>query len=79
MPARTTQAERLDRETAATRLEEIAKALRNEETVDVRVGNKSISLTPPETVSFRVDVVEKNKLLRGDRETIEIEIDWKPD
>jgi amphi-Trp domain-containing protein len=78
MSATTSDSERLDRETAAKRLEEIASALRDDETVEISVGNKTISLHPPETVSFRVDVIERNKLFRGNRETVSIELDWKP-
>lgn len=78
MADRTSSAERLDRETAADRLNAIASALREGESARVRVGNKNVTLHPPETVGYRIDVIERNKFLRGDRETIEIELEWKP-
>lgn len=78
MAEQTTNDDTLDRETAADRLNDIASALRSGDDVRVRVGNKNITLEPPETVNYRIDVIEKRKRFRGSRETIRIELDWKP-
>ena len=43
----------------------------------MRVGNKSVRLQPPETVSYEVSVHETNSLLRSSRETISVTLDWK--
>lgn len=79
MSEQTTNAERIDRGVAADRLNDLAGELRDGENMTVRVGNKNIALTPPETVDYRIDVVEKQSRFRGDRETVRIEIDWKPE
>lgn len=79
MAERTSHAEELDREAVADRLAELANAIRDEERTRVRVGNKNVDLDPPERLNYRIDVVEQQKLLRGNRETIKLELDWKPE
>lgn len=78
MAERTSDSERVDRETAADRLEDVARELRQAEDVRIRVGNKNVELQPPETLTYEIDVVERTSMLRGDRETVEIELRWKP-
>jgi amphi-Trp domain-containing protein len=78
MAERTTSTDVIDRETAAERLEDIAAALRNGEDCTVHVGNKDITLSPPETVNYGIGVTEKQRRFRGNRETVTIELDWKP-
>jgi amphi-Trp domain-containing protein len=75
----TTNAETVDRETAADRLEDIASALRNDDDLRVRVGNKEITLHPTESLDYRIRVVEKRPRFRGRRETVEVELGWSPD
>lgn len=77
MVERTTSTESLKREDAAARLEEIAESLRSDE-FTVRVDNKDIKLRPTGTIEFQIDVVEKQAVFRGDRETVKIELDWRP-
>jgi len=79
MAERTTSTEVIDREAAAERLEEIAAALRNSEDCTVHVGNKDITLSPPETVNYSIGVTEKQRRFRGSRETVRVELDWKPE
>jgi amphi-Trp domain-containing protein len=78
MAERTTNAETLERALAADKLSDIATALREGEQMRVRVGNKNIELDPPEEVNYQIEVIEKKKRFRGNRETIKIELDWKP-
>ena len=78
MSDQTTNAEKVDRDVVADRLTDLAEELRSGENITVRVGNKDVSLTPPETVDYRIDVVEKRSRFRGNRETVKVEIDWKP-
>lgn len=78
MAEQTTSAESLDRGAAADRLNDLASSLRNGEQLTVRVGNKDVSLDPPNKLDYRVDVIEKRSRFRGDRETVKIELDWKP-
>lgn len=79
MSQETSQMMELDRDAAADRLNDIASALRSGGTIDVDVGNKTITLDPPEQVNYRIDVVEKKTRFRGSRETVRIEMDWKPE
>ena len=79
MAQRTSAEETMTREELATYLAEIAGEFeRGEEEIGVGVGNKSITLHPPENVDVSVDVVERSSMIRGQRETIEIELQWKP-
>ncbi|PSQ61272.1 MAG: amphi-Trp domain-containing protein [Halobacteriales archaeon SW_8_66_22] len=78
MAEQTSTTEQLDRERAADRLNDLASALRNGEEMTVPVGNKDIALTPPDSVNYSIDVVEKQRRFRGSRETVRIELDWKP-
>lgn len=69
----------LTRPELATYLTELAREFdRDSEDISVSVGNKSVSLSPLEEVSCDVTVVERSSMLRGERETIEIELEWKP-
>ncbi|NIB98798.1 amphi-Trp domain-containing protein [Halobacterium sp. R2-5] len=77
MAERTTGTESLERDQAAARLEEIAESLRSDD-FTIRVDNKDIKLRPTDTVDFQIDVIEKQAMFRGDRETVEIELDWRP-
>lgn len=51
---------------------------RDSNEIAVQVGNKSVSLRPPETVGVDVEVVERSMMLRGDHESVKIELEWKP-
>lgn len=79
MSGRLTQEEEIERDVVADRLNEIAGALREGGDMRVRVGNKTVTLHPPEEVSYSIDVVETKRRFRGNRESVEIELDWKPD
>ncbi|WP_049922570.1 amphi-Trp domain-containing protein [Halopiger djelfimassiliensis] len=79
MAQRTTADETLSREELASYFEELAAEFgAADEGINVRVGNKSVTLHPPESVETSVDVVERSTMLRGNRETVTIELSWKP-
>ncbi|MFA9503476.1 amphi-Trp domain-containing protein [Natrinema sp. H-ect1] len=44
----------------------------------VRTGNKTVDLTPPESIAYEVGVHERSSILRGQRETVTVKLDWKP-
>jgi amphi-Trp domain-containing protein len=69
----------LDRAEAADRLREIADDLEAGEQFDVDIGNKTIALHPSSTVGFEVGVRESSSILRGNRESVTIKMDWRPD
>lgn len=79
MADRTTSEETVPRPELAAYLEELAAEFeRGGEEISVAVGNKTVSLHPPENVDLSVGVVERSSVLRGERETIDIELSWKP-
>ncbi|RQG92434.1 amphi-Trp domain-containing protein [Natrarchaeobius chitinivorans] len=79
MAERTTADETLTREEVVTYFDHLSNAFdETDDEVRVRVGNKTVELEPPETVELSVDVIERSAMFRGKRETIEIELSWKP-
>ena len=77
MAEKTVHESELDRASVAESLRSLADEFESGEDVHVRVGNKSVRLQPPETVSYEVTVHETNSLLRSSRETITVTLDWK--
>jgi amphi-Trp domain-containing protein len=51
----------------------------DEEEVDIALGNKTVSLSPPAEVNVSTDIIERSSRLRGSRETVKIEMSWKPE
>lgn len=79
MAERTTSDDVMTRAELASYLSSLAQEFDDEnEEIAVAVGNKTVSLSPPENVNVSVDVVERSSILRGERETIAIELSWKP-
>lgn len=68
----------LSREEAAEHLQEIAAALRTGDTMDIDINNRTVHLSPAETVALEVAVDERSTLLRGDREAVTLKLGWKP-
>ncbi len=77
MAERTSSSETVSTEKLAAQLRDLADAFEADET-RVTVGNKSVKVSPPEEVNYSIDVIERSALLRGNHETIEIEVSWKP-
>ncbi|ATW89624.1 amphi-Trp domain-containing protein [Halohasta litchfieldiae] len=77
MVEKTVNQSELDRSSVAESLRALADEFESGEDVHVRVGNKSIRLQPPETVSYEVSVHETSSILRSSRETITLTVDWK--
>ncbi|MFC5969875.1 amphi-Trp domain-containing protein [Halomarina salina] len=67
----------LSREAAAERLEHLAGELR-EGSGNFRVGNKTVELSPAEELSYEISVEERKSLLRSNRETVTVTLNWKP-
>ncbi|TYL36832.1 amphi-Trp domain-containing protein [Natronococcus pandeyae] len=79
MAERTTSDDVMTRAELASYLSSLAQEFDDgNEEIAVAVGNKTVSLSPPENVNASVDVVERSSILRGERETITIELSWKP-
>lgn len=79
MADRTQATETVRRSEIAAYLRGLADEFEREsEEIAVEVGNKSVILHPPEEVQFDIEVVERSSVLRGNRETIDVELNWKP-
>lgn len=64
---------------AADHLREIADDLEEGDEFNVNIENKTITLHPPSAVNFEVGARESSSVLRGDRESVTIKMDWKPE
>jgi amphi-Trp domain-containing protein len=67
----------ISREEAAGELEALANELRGDTDIDVSVGNKSVALTPRDTVEYDIEVSEREPMLGDKRESISIDMHWK--
>ena len=77
MADKTVHESELDRASVAESLRSLADEFESGEDVHVRVGNKSVRLQPPETVSYEVSVRETSSLIRTSRETGTVTLDRK--
>lgn len=75
---KTSHVDSIERDVVADRLEAIADQLRSNQT-EIDVGNKTVRLSPATEINYEIDVHEGSSFLRGKRESIQIELEWKPD
>ncbi|MFC6906117.1 amphi-Trp domain-containing protein [Halalkalicoccus tibetensis] len=90
MAEKTLHEERMSRADVATQLRRLADELDSGEDegedggtegaggIEVPVGNKRVRLTPPEEIGYEIGVREGSSVLRGNRETVSLTLDWKP-
>ena len=77
MADKTVHESELDRASVAESLRSLADEFEAGKDVHVRVGNKSVRLQPPETISYEISVHEISSLIRTNRETVTLTLDWK--
>ena len=78
MAQKTRTASSVDREQVGQFLRDLADEFeRNDDDLQVRVGNKTVSLSPGETVDLDVEVVERSSWVRKSRESVSIDVSWK--
>ncbi|AEH36357.1 hypothetical protein Halxa_1728 [Halopiger xanaduensis SH-6] len=78
MAQRTTADETIAREELAAYFHRLAEEFgEGGREINVEVGNKTVSLNPPDEIDLSVDVIERSTMFRGDRETIQLELNWK--
>jgi amphi-Trp domain-containing protein len=63
----------------ADRLREMADQIDEDGNAEFQVRNRTISLQPPDSINYIVEVREKSTRFRGDRESVTVKIDWKPE
>ena len=76
--ANTTQSkETISRKEFATYLRNLADQFESEGDAQIRVGNKSVTVNPSQTVKRDIRVTERSAILRGDKQAIDLEVKWK--
>lgn len=70
---------KMNREEFADYLRRLAGEFEKDAEMDIMVGNKSIQLHPPSDVKSEIEVVERSSMLRGNKESIELDVTWKAD
>jgi amphi-Trp domain-containing protein len=78
MSEKTLHEARVSRDEAADLLEGIAEQLRGKGDADIDVGNKTVTLSPRKKIGYEIGIRESSSVLRGNRETVSIKLDWKP-
>ncbi len=79
MVERTDDSRELGRSNVAAMFRELADEFeRGRESVSVPVGNKTVTLSPPDEVTTEVEVLERSGMFRGDQERVRIDLRWKP-
>ncbi|AGB31916.1 hypothetical protein C488_06455 [Natrinema pellirubrum DSM 15624] len=78
MVDKTIAADEVTREEAADQLRALADEIEGTGQATVRTGNKTVDLTPSESIAYEVGVRERSSILRGNRETVTVKLDWKP-
>ncbi len=79
MPQKTAVPEEMSREEVAQRLHDLAEEFESGGEVVARTGNKTVELEPTDDVGYELTVRERGSILRGNRESITIRMDWKPE
>jgi len=75
---KTSHADSATKDAVADRLETLAEQLRSD-AAEIQIGNKTVRLSPAEELNYEIDVREGSSFLRGRRESIELELEWKPE
>ncbi|XVH31508.1 amphi-Trp domain-containing protein [Haloferacaceae archaeon DSL9] len=78
MADKTSDERELSRSEIAAELRALADEFDREGEIRVRAGNKTIQLSPRESAKYRIDIRESSSLLRGSRESVAVEMSWKP-
>ncbi|WP_254767021.1 amphi-Trp domain-containing protein [Salinilacihabitans rarus] len=79
MAQRTTADETMTRPELAEYLQNLADELeRGDDEIAIGVGNRMVHLQPANNVDVSIEVIERSSKIRGQRETIELELSWKP-
>lgn len=66
----------VSRQEAAEQLREIAGELHTGDSMDLDINNRTIHLSPAETIALEVTVEETSAFLGGDREAVTVTLDW---
>lgn len=78
MPEREMEFEgELTRDEVADRLERFAAGLRDGGPIEISVGDSTVTVNPPETVEFEVEIEDDGETIGDDVErSVEFELEW---
>ncbi|MCW8172586.1 amphi-Trp domain-containing protein [Natrialba swarupiae] len=77
MAETTAHDEDVSRDEAADLLQELARELRGDTHAEVRVGNKTLTLSPSSVLEYGIEVDERSPMLGGDREEVTVSLEWE--
>ena len=78
MTQRTDATLSMNREELGNYLKRLGDEIDGEGEITVPVDNRTVRLHPSEAITCDVEVVERSSLIRGSRETVSLELSWKP-
>ncbi|WP_135821323.1 amphi-Trp domain-containing protein [Halostella litorea] len=78
MAQRTDATLSMNREELGNYLKRLGDEIDGEGDITVPVDNRRVRLHPSEAITCDVEVVERSSLLRGSKETVSLELSWKP-
>lgn len=78
MAQKTSVPEKVAPEEVAERLHELAEEFEAGDEVVARTGNKTVELSPSDPLAYELTVRERGSVLRGNRESVTIRMDWIP-
>ncbi|SFF89435.1 amphi-Trp domain-containing protein [Halopelagius inordinatus] len=77
MASSTESSQTMDRQEFAEYLRDLADQFDGESEANIPVGNKSVNLSPTPNVKTEIEVIERSSMLRGNKESIELNARWK--
>lgn len=77
MASSTESSQTMDRQEFAEYLRDLADQFDGEADANIRVGNKNVTLSPTPDLKTKIEVVERSSMLRGNKESIELNARWK--
>lgn len=75
----TESSQTMDRQEFAEYLRDLADQFDGDAEANVPVGNKRVNLSPTRNVKTEIEVIERSSMLRGNKESIELNARWKRD
>lgn len=78
MVDKTTTSETMDRTALAEYLHDLAGEFEEVNDIDVPVGNKRVTLSPPSDIDCTIEVNERSPVVGEKEEIVEIAVSWTP-
>lgn len=79
MAEKTDYDQTVSRDEAADLIQELARELQGKGPAEVRVGNKSLTLSPAPELEYEIEVEERSPMLGGSHEEVTVTLEWEID